>query len=80
MTSNGSTPLSIPWRHIQSLRDADQHLTSDRRSRRSGHDDDPRLPFCNTRWAEVLFRLKMRRDQRQIVNDHESHRSLAVGR
>jgi uncharacterized protein YndB with AHSA1/START domain len=25
-----------------------------------GHwfDDDPNLPFCNTRWAEVLFRLK----------------------
>lgn len=22
------------------------------------HDDDPNLPFCNTRWAEVLFQLK----------------------
>ena len=22
------------------------------------HDDDPGLPFCNTHWAEVLFRLK----------------------
>jgi uncharacterized protein YndB with AHSA1/START domain len=21
-------------------------------------DDDPNLPFCNTRWAEVLFHLK----------------------
>jgi hypothetical protein len=62
------------------MRDVDQHLTADRRSRRSGHDDDPCLLFCNTRWAEVLYRLKIRRDQRQIVNDDESHRSLAVSR
>ena len=76
--SNGSTALSIPWRHIQSLRDADQHLTSDRRSRRSATTTIPVCRFAIPDGPRFCSVSKIRRDQRQIVNDHESHRSLAV--